>query len=97
VIEQNGNPTSRNWWPTRVATARIELALAHAQQSRIDEAAQTGASVLSADFLRRSTLWRAGELDKVLRTDHANVPEVEDFHEQYVLARRSMKHTAAGT
>jgi tetratricopeptide (TPR) repeat protein len=96
VIEQNGNPASRNWWPTRVATARIELALAHAQQGRIDEAAQTGASVLAADFLRRSTLWRAGELDTILRADHADVPEVEDFHEQYVLARRSLKHTAAG-
>jgi tetratricopeptide (TPR) repeat protein len=97
VIEQNGNPASRNWWPTRVATVRIELALARAQQGRIDEAARTGADVLSADFVRRSTLWRAGELDTVLRTDHAEVAEVEDFHEQYVLARRSMKQTAAGS
>ncbi len=98
VIEQNGNPASRNWWPTRVATARIELALALAQQGQVDAAAQIGADVLAAaDFVRRSTLWRAGELDTVLRTDHAEVAEVEDFHEQYVLARRSMKQTAAGS
>jgi tetratricopeptide (TPR) repeat protein len=95
VIEGNGDPASRNWWPTRVGTARIELALAFAQQGRIDEAARTGADVLSADFLRRSTVWRAGELDKVLRKDHADVAEVEDFHEHYVLARRSMKHPPA--
>jgi tetratricopeptide (TPR) repeat protein len=56
VIEENGNPASRNWWPTRVGTARIELALAFAQQGRIDEAARTGADVLSAEFLRRSTV-----------------------------------------
>jgi hypothetical protein len=90
VIEENGDRTSRNWWPTRVATAQIELALAFAQQGRIDQAARIGAEVLSADFLRRSTVWRAGELDKVLRNDHANVAEVEDFHEQYLLARRSL-------
>jgi tetratricopeptide (TPR) repeat protein len=91
VMKGNGDPASRNWWPTRVGTARIELALAFAQQGRIDEAARTGADVLSADFLRRSTVWRAGELDKVLRENHTDVAEVEDFHEQYVLARRSMK------
>jgi tetratricopeptide (TPR) repeat protein len=91
VIMGNGDPASRNWWPTRVGTARIELALAFAQQGRIDEAARTGADVLSADFLRRSTVWRAGELDKVLRKNHTDVAEAEDFHEQYVLARRSMK------
>ena len=90
VIEENGDRTGRNWWPTRVATAQIELALAFAQQGRIDEAARTGADVLSADFLRRSTVWRAGELDRLLRKRHAGVAEVEDFHEQYVIARRSM-------
>jgi hypothetical protein len=90
VIEGNGDPTSRNWWPTRVATARIELAFAFAQQGRIDEAAGIGADVLSAEFLRRSTVWRAGELDRMLRKGHTNVAEVEDFHEQYVLARRSV-------
>jgi hypothetical protein len=31
----------------------------------------------------------------VLRKDHADVAEVEDFHEYYVLARRSMKHPPA--
>jgi tetratricopeptide (TPR) repeat protein len=95
VIEENGDQASRNWWPTRVGTARIELALAFAQQGRIDEAARTGADVLSADFLRRSTVWRTGELDKVLQKDHTNVAEVEDFHERYVLARRSMRHPPA--
>jgi tetratricopeptide (TPR) repeat protein len=90
VIKENGDPASRNWWPTRVGTARIELALAFAQQGRIDEATRIGADVLSADFIRRSTVWRAGELDKILQKGHADVPEVEDFHEQYVLARRSM-------
>jgi tetratricopeptide (TPR) repeat protein len=90
VIKENGDPAGRNWWPTRVGTARIELALAFAQRGRIDEAARVGSNVLSADFLRRSTVWRAGELDKVLRENHANVAEVEDFHEQYLLARRSM-------
>jgi hypothetical protein len=42
-------------------------------------------------------VWRAGELDVVLQKDHADVPEVEEFHERYVLARRSMKHAAAGS
>jgi tetratricopeptide (TPR) repeat protein len=92
VIEQNGDRASRNWWPTRVGTARVELALAFAQQGRVDEAARTGADVLSADFLRRSTVWRAGELDALLQKGHADVAEVEDFHEQYVLARRAMQY-----
>jgi tetratricopeptide (TPR) repeat protein len=91
VIEGNGDPASRNWWPTRVATARVELALALAQQGRVDEAARIGIDVLSADFLRRSTIWRAGELDRVLRRDHGDVADVEDFHEQYVLVRRSIE------
>jgi tetratricopeptide (TPR) repeat protein len=94
VIEQNGDRASRNWWPTRVATARIELALAFALQGRIDEAARTGLGVLSTDFRRRSTVWRAGELDGLLWKDHAAVAEVGDFHEQFVLARRSMKQSA---
>jgi tetratricopeptide (TPR) repeat protein len=92
VIEQNGDRASRNWWPTRVGTARIELALAFAQQDRVDEAARVGADVLSADFLRRSTVWRAGELDTLLQKSHADVAEVQEFHEQYVLARRALQH-----
>ena len=97
VIAENGNLASRNWWPTRVGTARIELAIALAQQGRVDEAARTGADVLSADFLRRSTVWRADELDSMLREGHADVAEVEDFHEQYVLARRCIEDTATGS
>jgi hypothetical protein len=78
-----------------VGTARIELALGFAQQGRVDEAARIGVDVLSTDFLRRLTVWRAGELDKVLRKDYGGVGEVEDFHERYVLARRMMGPTAA--
>jgi tetratricopeptide (TPR) repeat protein len=95
VIEKNGDPASQNWWPTRVGTARIELALAFAQQGRIDEAARTGADVLSADFLRRSTVWRASELDKVLRKNHADVAEVEDFHERYLAELQAVQQGAS--
>jgi hypothetical protein len=41
--------------------------------------------------------WRAGELDSMLCKGHAGVAEVEDFHEQYVLARRRIEHTATGS
>jgi hypothetical protein len=33
----------------------------------------------------------------MLRKGHAGVAEVEDFHEQYVLARRRIEHTATGS
>jgi hypothetical protein len=37
-----------------------------------------------------STLGWFAELDKLLREGHAEMPEVQDFHEQYIYATRSV-------
>jgi hypothetical protein len=77
-------------WPTRLAVARLDLGLVAAQRGQPDEAAQLGSAALRSGRVVDSTLGWFAELDKLLVEHHANVPEVEDFHEQYVLARRSM-------
>lgn len=43
-----------------------------------------------------STLGWFAALDAALQRDGSDVPEVQDFHEQYLLAQRSMKQLAAG-
>jgi tetratricopeptide (TPR) repeat protein len=85
VIAASGNPLSPNYWPTRVATTQIDLGLALAQQGQIDEAAYEGSKAFDSPFLRRSTLWRARELDVAL-SRHIGVHEVHDFHERYLLS-----------
>jgi tetratricopeptide (TPR) repeat protein len=97
VIAENGNPAGRNWWPPRVGTARIELALALAQQGRVDEAARTGADVLSADFLRRSTVWRAGELDSMLRRATPTWQRSRTSTSSTCWLDAAIEHTATGS
>jgi hypothetical protein len=60
------------------------------QRGQPDEAAQLGIAALRSVGSWASTLGWFVELDTVLRKDHAGIGEVEDFQEQYVLARRSM-------
>jgi hypothetical protein len=43
-----------------------------------------------------STLGWFAALDAALQRDGSDVPEVQDFHEHYLLAQRSMKQLAAG-
>lgn len=81
VLRDNGNPSVGNHWPTRVATVQVERALARVQQGDLDEAAALGSSALDGAFLRRSTLWRAAELDAALGA--ASNPQVREFRERF--------------
>jgi hypothetical protein len=94
VIQQCDDPAQPNYWPTRVATAHIELSAALAQRGEIDQACHIASQTLASRFLRgayTSTLWRAADLDQTLMTTHPGVPDVREFHEQYVHTRRTMR------
>jgi hypothetical protein len=80
-IVQAGIVGSRNYWPVRVSSARMDLGFALAQQGRIDEAAVEAAEGFQAPMLHRGTLRRATELAQVLSV-HDEVREVRDFKEQ---------------
>ena len=91
VVAQSIGPGGVVRWPTRLAVARLDLGLVAAQRGQPDEAAQLGVAALRSGRVVDSTLGWFAELDKLLRKHHNDVPEVEDFHEQYVLAHRSMQ------
>jgi hypothetical protein len=55
VIEANDNPATRNWWPMRVANARLELATARADLGEEDEAASIAEGALDPQWFRPDT------------------------------------------
>lgn len=87
VIAENGNAAGPNYWPTRTATAFIELGLAIALRGDLDEAAALASQAFDYSFTRRSTLWRAAELDRLLLARSTNAQEVQAFHERFILRR----------
>jgi hypothetical protein len=89
----NGDGVVR--WPTRLAVARVDLGLVAAKRGQLDEAAHFGIEALGSGRVVASTLGWFAALDAALQRDGSDVPEVQDFHEQYRLTRRSMKNTAA--
>ncbi|HEV8648552.1 MAG TPA: hypothetical protein VG276_03925 [Actinomycetes bacterium] len=95
VIEECSDPERPNYWPTRVATTQVELGMILGLRGEVDGAAEVGAKAFDSAFLRTSTLWRAAELDRLLMSRYADVPEARDFHEQHVLARRSLTRSGA--
>jgi transcriptional regulator with XRE-family HTH domain len=80
-IAQAGLVGSRNYWPIRVSSARMDLGFALAQQGKVDEAAHEAALGFDVPILHRGTLRRASELEQVLNV-HGEVREVRDFREQ---------------
>lgn len=88
VIEECSDPQRPNYWPTRVATTQVELGMILGLRGEIDGAAEAGAKAFDSTFLRASTLWRAAELDTLLMSSYADVPQARDFHERHLLARR---------
>jgi transcriptional regulator with XRE-family HTH domain len=88
VIAQSGDATQRNYWPTRVGTAWVEVGFALAQQHKIDEAAHEAGRSFETALVHRASLRRASELDAVL-SPHAEVSEVRDFHEGLIAAWRA--------
>jgi tetratricopeptide (TPR) repeat protein/DNA-binding XRE family transcriptional regulator len=91
----NGDGTVR--WPTRLAVARVDLGLVAAKRSQLDEAAHFGIEALDSGRVVASTLGWFAALDAALQRDGSDVAEVQDFHERYLLTRRSMTNTAAGS
>jgi hypothetical protein len=92
VIAQSTGPDGIVRWPTRLAVARLGLGLVAEQRGQPDQAAELGMAALHSGRVVDSTLEWFAELDRMLHGHHADVPEVEDFHEQYILTRRSMEH-----
>jgi hypothetical protein len=77
-------------WPTRFAVAHVDLALLAAQRSQPDEAALRGTAALDSGRIVASTLGWFAELDDLLVRDHGALPEVQDFHDRYTMARHSV-------
>ena len=90
----NGDGTVR--WPTRLAVVRVDLGLVAAKRGQLDEAAHFGIEALGSGRVVASTLGWFAALDAALQRDGSDVPEVQDFHEQYLLVQGSLKHIAAG-
>ncbi len=65
-------------WRSRLASARLDLALILARQEP-GEAAELGVLALDSGYLRPSNMWRAVELDGTLGGHSA---ELDDFHER---------------
>jgi tetratricopeptide (TPR) repeat protein/DNA-binding XRE family transcriptional regulator len=97
VIAQaiNGDGTVR--WPTRLAVVRVDLGLVAAKRGQLDEAAHFGIEALGSGRVVASTLAWFTALDAALQRGGSDVSAVQDFHEQYLLTRRSIKNTAAGS
>jgi hypothetical protein len=97
VIAQaiNGDGTVR--WPTRLAVARVDLGLVAAKRGQLDEAAHFGIEALDSGRVVASTLAWFAALDAALQRDGSDVAEVQDFHERYLLTRRSIVNPAAGS
>jgi transcriptional regulator with XRE-family HTH domain len=77
-------------WPMRLAENRVDLGLIAARRGQVDEAAHLGAQALTSERKSGGTLGRVAELDAALLRDHADVSEVQELHEQYLLARRAL-------
>jgi hypothetical protein len=90
VIAQSAGPSGVARWPRRLITARMDLGLALRQLNRPDEACYVGSLALASNSLVASNLWQASELDAKLVGEYASLPEAQQFHEQYLSARRSI-------
>jgi transcriptional regulator with XRE-family HTH domain len=86
VIAEFSDPAGPTYWPTRVGTTRMDLGIALAHRGEVDEAAAEAAQGFEGPFVRQSTIWRAAELDGILR-EHEDVREARDFRERYALVR----------
>lgn len=78
-----------------MATTFVELGIAIALRGDLDEAADAAQHAFDSDFTRRSTLWRAAELDRLLLAGDTKAREVQRFHERYIL-RRIAVESASG-
>lgn len=88
VIEANKDPRRPNFWPGRVRGAHLDLGLVLAKQGRPDEAGHLGLEGLRGNPPTTWILRRAADLSQAL-IGHADVREVKDFDEQYLLARNN--------
>jgi hypothetical protein len=76
---------------------RVDLGLVPAKRGQLDEAAHFGVEALGSGRVVASTLGWFAALDGALWRDGSKVPEVQDFHEQYLLAHRSIKPIPAAS
>lgn len=74
---------------TRLDEARVNLALVALHRGEVDEATAFGRQALRSPRLCATTWGRLAELDNAFRTHDGDAATVRDFHEQYVLMRRT--------
>lgn len=68
--------------PTRLAIARLDLALAHAALGEPDAALHSAHHALNGDRIVNATTGRARQLDHTLRRRYPTLTAVADFHER---------------
>jgi hypothetical protein len=98
TIRRSRLPVVLGWLVERGAGGGGQMAAEGAQLAgaELDEAAHLGIEALESGRVVASTLGWFAALDNALQRDGSDVPEVQDFHEQYLLTRRS-EGTAAGS
>ncbi|MCO5974836.1 hypothetical protein [Actinoallomurus soli] len=81
--------------PRRVATARVDLAMILLARHEAEEAAHLGRLAVKSGRLVPSNVWRVAELDRSLRAERSNAPEIAAFHEQFEAVRQAMRSEPA--
>jgi transcriptional regulator with XRE-family HTH domain len=76
--------------PTSLALNYLDLARALIGLHELDEAYAAGVAALGSEGLAGSVIALAGEVDTAFQLDHGKEPQAQEFHEQYVVAYRSL-------
>jgi hypothetical protein len=76
-------------WPMRVAGVQLEAAIGAAADGQLDEAIGLGVAALKHHRGSASTVPRATDLDRALRTRWPNEPKVTEYRRVLLAARRS--------
>ncbi len=87
VVRASEDPKTRNYWPMRVANARVEWAMALADLGEEDEAAALAALALEPLWLRPDTERRMRALMARMRDARLRSQLAERMHESQAVAR----------
>jgi transcriptional regulator with XRE-family HTH domain len=87
VVRASEDPKTRNYWPMRVANARVEWAMALTDLGEEDEAAALAALALEPLWLRPDTERRMRELLARMRDARLRSQLAEQMHDSQAVAR----------
>jgi hypothetical protein len=89
VIRRNEDPATWNWWPTRVANARVEWAMALVDQGQEDEALAMARRAFEPEWLRPDTERRVRRLLGRMRDPRLRARLAGELHQAIAAGRES--------